>query len=72
MTDDEFLSLKNRYYANGYDENQPGVATSLGTPGKANNTEQNALRWGYEAALNDIQQALFKSIMDGIAKINRR
>lgn len=58
LTNTKFLELKNRYYREGVDTALPVVAKGVGTPGKANNREQNALRWGYNAALMDIQARL--------------
>ncbi len=55
MDDRAFLKLKNRYYAEGADVNLPDKAVRVSTPGKANNKEQNALRWGYETAVRDLQ-----------------
>ena len=58
----QFLLLKNRYYKEGVDNSLPGSTKTMGAPGKANNREQNALRWGYDAALKDIQQRINRFI----------
>ncbi len=65
LTNNQFLELKNRYYKEGVDNSLPTVAKRTGTPGMANNKEQNALRWGYDAALRDVQARL-NQLVQGI------
>lgn len=62
LTDEQFLTLKNRYYREGADCTLPDRATRMNAPGQANNKEQNALRWGYDAALIDVQTRLNKLV----------
>lgn len=64
MNDAQFLSLKIRYYGEGHRPDLPRTVQTTGTPGSTNNREQNALRWGYEAAIRDVQ-ARFGQIVSG-------
>ena len=64
LTDAEFLKLKNAYYSFGVNPTLPRLTVdSVGTPGKANNREQNALRWGYDRAMKDIGQHIMSVLL---------
>ena len=60
MTDQEFLTLKQRYYDQGYRGDLPVVTGPLNGkhPGTTNNREQNALRWGYDACVRDLKASV--------------
>ncbi len=64
ISDKDFLKLKVSYYRDGHTGDLPQVTTGSGreVPGRANNREQNALRWGYDKALRDLQQQIFNTL----------
>lgn len=64
MTNEDFLKLKQRYYREGHKPNLPDRVAVTGRPGAANSREQNALRWGYEAALLDVRLRFAKMIVE--------
>lgn len=68
MTNDQFLLLKIRYYADVDTRNLVRTVQTTGTPGSANNREQNALRWGYETAMRDFMESMkrgFEHLIQG-------
>ncbi len=62
ISDKDFLRLKVSYYKDGHRSDLPQVTTGRERPGGANNREQNALRWGYDQALRDIQEHIFETL----------
>lgn len=64
ISDKDFLKLKNAYYLDGHNGSLPQVTTGSGkeVPGRANNREQNALRWGYDRAMKDLEQQIFTTL----------
>ncbi len=62
ISDKDFIKLKVRYYQEGHDRDKPVVTTGRERPGGANNREQNALRWGYDQAVRDLEQQIFTTL----------